>query len=265
MSEAEAKVSEAWRPLNQKWRTKLMSEKFVVKDCIGDGDCQFRSVEAALTNAGIKMTSSRLRNAVAKYINALPNDSFANILQTYRLEKANNEFIGHWDPYKVKNKKEFNKELKKEGFHFEGDFITLSLMSMSLKVDFIVFDDSFNILKTSNVHDKLIILYYSRSGLSGHYETIGFMKSPTRVVSVFKRQNLPEEMTVLLDDTKFIIAHLNCILQTTEEPKRLLTLNDILLKLAGRLCTKFTQSQRKDVLKKIKVWLQNRQFFASIE
>lgn len=254
---------EQWRPLSEKWIKKLMSDKFVIKDCIGDGDCQFRSVEAALTNGGIKTTPSKLRNAVAKYINEMPNEEFLQILQSYRLEKSNNEFKGKWDPYKVKNKKEFNKELKKEGFNFEGDYITLSLMSKSLKIDILLFDDSFNILG-SNLYDKLIILYYSRNGLSGHYETIGFKNASKKVISVFKRQALPIELTILLDENKFIISHLDDIFENIEN-KRLITLNYMLQTLADRLCKKFTKEQKKDMMKKINVWLQNKQFFASIK
>ena len=83
----------------------------VIKDCIPDGNCQFRSIENALYQYNNKYTHIKLRKMVGNYILNLPESDFLSILNNYKIEKDNDEFLGHWDPYKVKTKTDFIKNI----------------------------------------------------------------------------------------------------------------------------------------------------------
>lgn len=156
-----------WDPLPKEWCEKLLSENFVIKNCLGDGNCQFRSIETALTNAGCKTTHERLRQSICKYINSLENSKFYEIIQNYRIEKQNGEFIGDWNPFAIRNKRQFNAQLRKPGFNFQGDNITLSLISKAMNVDIILLDNELYITdlsNTDNLQPKLIVLFYDKKG-----------------------------------------------------------------------------------------------------
>jgi hypothetical protein len=49
----------SWVPLNQKWQRILNSNNFREKECKGDGNCQFRSIAQALSDAGFKISHKR--------------------------------------------------------------------------------------------------------------------------------------------------------------------------------------------------------------
>jgi hypothetical protein len=107
------KRSATWNleELDDCWKTKLLSNKFYIKECIGDGNCQFRSIETALKTAGFKLKHTKLRNLIARYIRQITDQEFHMIVQSYRLEKDNGEFEGGWDPYQISDKKDFIKEV----------------------------------------------------------------------------------------------------------------------------------------------------------
>jgi hypothetical protein len=138
-----------WEGLDSEWKTLLMSDKFRVKDTIGDGNCQFRAIETALKckskNDGShkKQSHLTLRKLAGKYTNSGLNlEEFKNILEHYREEVVNGEFRGDWNPDNTKSKRQFIQHLKTPGFHFEGDDVTLSLLSRVLKIDFMIFTDT---------------------------------------------------------------------------------------------------------------------------
>jgi hypothetical protein len=123
---------------------KLMSDAFYVKDCLGDGNCQFRSIETALADAGYRMSHEKLRRLIAQYINQMSNDEFLASYKIIGWKKNMENLKAIWNPYQVKSKREFINHVTKSGFHFQGDNITLSL-SKAIKIDFVIFDDNYNI------------------------------------------------------------------------------------------------------------------------
>lgn len=263
-----AKVQEdvfRWEPLEESWRKKLSSDNFVVKNCLGDGNCQFRSIETALTNAGCKTDHERLRRALCKYINGLENSEFFDIIQSYRLEKQHGEFVGEWDPFKIKNKRDFTTQLKKPGFNFQGDNITLSLICKVLNVDIIILDDSLNITNLTNndkPHPKLIVLYYDRS--KQHYKTIGLQTKRKRVITMFKRLELPSEIDRVLDKHTFYLYHIKDIC-TKELGCGKLQLNKIIKTIEERIQTRLSKQDKKSIIKIIRMILDNEDFFNRIK
>jgi len=173
-------------------------KKLMIKDCEPDGNCQFRSIEQALYQYNNKYTHIKLRKIIGDYINKLNDNVFQNIIDNYKIEKDNDEFIGKWDPYKIKNKQDFIKHINKLGFHFEGDDTTLNILSDVLNVDFIIINKNKSVTLKLNNKRAIIVLYYHKLKLSGHYQTIG-LKSKSTVISVFNPKSLPSEITELIN------------------------------------------------------------------
>ena len=251
-----------WEQLPKPWTDKLLSNNFVIKNCLGDGNCQFRSIETALINAGYKTNHERLRNVIAKYIRGLDNSEFFAIIQNYRIEKKNGEFVGDWDPFKIKNKRQFIIEIKKTGFNFQGDNITLSLLSKAIGIDIIILTSNFEITNLSNpdnLQPKIMILYYDKLGDSyGHYQTIG-LKIKKKVQTIFKRPVIPKELDILLDKHTFILNHVVDICTLCDELK----LNDILMSLQKRI-GKISKNDKLTTMNIVKSILENQKYFKEI-
>jgi hypothetical protein len=175
----------------------------VIKDCVPDGNCQFRSIENALYQYNNKYTHIKLREMVGKYIQKLPESDFLNILNNYKIEKDNDEFVGDWDPYKVKTKEDLIKNINTLGFHFEGDDVTLNIISNVLHLDFIILNSNKSITLKMNNNKIIIVLYYEKFGSSGHYKTIGLKNEKRGIItSAFKSQLLPKEIQYLIELSK---------------------------------------------------------------
>jgi hypothetical protein len=251
-----------WEELSQKWQTKLLSSKFFIKNCLGDGNCQFRSIETALINSGYKTNHNKLRNIIVKYINNLDNPTFFKIIQNYRIEKDNGEFLGNWDPYSIRNKRNFTNQIKQDGFHFQGDHTTLSLLSNALNIDFIILTSDFNIINLSNPENnhKLIILYYDKTNnKNGHYKTIGF-KIKRKIESIFKAP-FPPEIENLLDKNKLLLNHLNDIINETINDSKHLQLNNILMSMQKRLHTNISSEDKNTIMLLLTFWLEDNKYF----
>lgn len=228
-----------WKPMSEEWQNKLLTDMFYIQDTIGDGNCQFRAISAA----GIKADHKKLRQLVARHINKMPLHQFKDIVHNYVLEQQNEEFEGGWDPSNTKTKKQFIEHLKTGGFHFQGDDTTLALLSKTLNVDFIIFDDEFNInnlANPDNLHDKIICLYYA----DNHYQTVG-IKKKNKIQCLFKRNTLPQELVTVLNKKEFFLQHINFVLTQKEQPH---TVNSILKQVQDNMQHKLGRDQKKLVL-----------------
>jgi hypothetical protein len=173
--------------------------------------------------------------------------------------------VGDWDPFKIKNKRDFTTQLKKPGFNFQGDNITLSLICKVLNVDIIILDDSLNITNLTNndkPHPKLIVLYYDRS--KQHYKTIGLQTKRKRVITMFKRLELPLEIDRVLDKHTFYLYHIKDIC-TKELGCGKLQLNKIIKTIEERIQTRLSKQDKKSIIKIIRMILDNEDFFNRIK
>ena len=226
---------------NPKWVNVLLSKNFYIKDCAPDGNCQFRSLEEALKSDGsLKMTHKQLRQSVSKHILSLSDPEFKDIIDTYRAEKDSGEFYGEWDPHSIKTKRQFAIELKKPGFHFEGDNLTLSLLSKILNIDIIILNEiDYSITHIENNNTKFIVIHFTRMGNTGHYKTIGY-KMDDKISTLFDKTNLPEEVVPLVDKKIFYKKQLQRIYKTEDT----FTCNNVLLDLQN-LLGKLRESDKK--------------------
>lgn len=215
-SVAEEKIDDdyQWKPFDMKVKN------LVVKDCKPDGNCQFRSIEQALYQYNNKYTHIKLRKLIGDYILSLKDKDFENILNNYKIEKENGEFIGKWDPSKIKSKIDFVKNINTLGFHFEGDDTTLNILSKILNIDFIIINKNKSVTLKLNGGRAIIVLYYEKHGLSGHYKTIGLKKN-SMIVSAFNSKSLPEEISELINIGRSgVVRTKSPKLIRTKSPKR---------------------------------------------
>lgn len=185
-----------WKNLKQKWEKILKSDYtlFRVKDCTGDGDCQFRSIENLLGDNFINY-----RNIVADYMLNISDDEFNNYLLTYKLEYDDGTLHAQWNPYNVYTKQQFANEIRKPGFNFEGDDLTLSILSKLLHYDFIIMNDydTTSIKISSENNHAIIVLYYIQDDQSGHYNAIGLNINDS-IETIFYYNSLPQAIRNLV-------------------------------------------------------------------
>jgi hypothetical protein len=254
------KIDYIWESLSNIWQTKLMSEKFYIKNCLADDNCKYRSIESALINAGYKTNNVKLRKMIGKHIYKLELKDFFTIIENYRVEKSIGEYIGEWDPYSIKNKKEFINEIKKPTFHFCSDFTTLNLICKVTGIDFIILKDDYtinNISDVDNLNTRMIILYNIKD--KNEFQAMG-LKIRTKIQSIFKRQLLPKELSILTDKQSFLLQHIKLICENDIQCENI-QLNSILKTLENNLQTKLKTQAKKQSLGIIKLWLDNSNFF----
>jgi hypothetical protein len=237
-----------WKALDRDWQIKLMSDTFVRRDSIGDGDCQFRSIETALTNAGYRTNHKKIRKIIAKYIKDVSEREFAEIINHYIIEKQSGEFRGDWDPSTVKTRREFIKHVSTSGFHFTGDNMTLNLLSRACNIDFVIFDDNYNITSLRNPdapQDRLIVLYYVQSG---HYMTIGIKSRRGKIHTLFKSDALPKELDTVLDKRSLFVGHVNRAIDRLREQKSKITLNGVIAEVNGAFKGSLSRSDKREIM-----------------
>jgi hypothetical protein len=255
------KIIHSWELLDSTWQKKLSSTNFVMQNCEGDGNCQFRSITNALKSIKKTWTHDKLRKSLSKHVNSLSTHEFENIINSYRLEKDTGTFQGMWDPYSIKTKRQLAKEISISGFNFQGDNISLALLSKALNIDIYLFTDSYSIIDLSGdrKYDTFIILYYEQSDNSGHYQTIGYMTQDKKqpIQTVFYRSSKLGDLNRIVDKQLMIDYHI----QQIGNMQTILTINNILRELQNNMAEKFSNEQRHEIVKKIKVYLTNIGFF----
>lgn len=179
-----------WNSLHNKnmkqWNQLLYPYLFLTKDTKPDGNCQFRSISQSITKSNSDNLHILLRKKIYDYILSTSLQEFNNILDFYRQELVFGEFRGQWNPNQIKTRKHLALEIEKPGFNFEGDYITLTILSKLLKIDIIILVDSKckNITKIETpLNYKFIILHYKYQ----HYQTVGILYKG-RIKTVFHKK-----------------------------------------------------------------------------
>jgi hypothetical protein len=158
IEDVKAKNSYEWESLSEEWISKLLSNKFYIKN-----DCCTISIENALKDCGFKTSKNTLCKYISKYINSLSILEFSHLIKDYRLKYKNSINIGNWDPFVITNKKDFVKTIKGKDFFFQPDDITLHLISKSLGIDIVLLYSDFSIFYTNNGYTKIVTLYSIKS------------------------------------------------------------------------------------------------------
>jgi hypothetical protein len=243
-----------WNKLDEKWEEILLTNNFVIKDCKADGNCQFRSLEEALKKTDQQITHKNLRKLIADHVLTISETRFKEILDMYILEKENDEFHGEWDPLKIKTRKQFINELKKPGFNFEGDNLTLVLLSEVLKIDFLIFNETSHTItdiETNGGNQRIVILYFIKFGNTGHYNTIG-LKNNKLVKTLFLRNFLDDDINNIIDKNIFFRKHIEHIHSTIEK----FTCNNVIKQLVSII--NISKSDKKLICKLLALFVKNK-------
>lgn len=260
-----------WHELSEDFQKKLMSDKFVQMDCLDDGNCEFRTIETALKHAGYKISPKKLKTAVSKYIYHLSNQDFALLINNYREEKMNNIFIGNWNPFDIKNKRDFINEIKKSDFHFQGDFITLNLLTKVLKTDFLILtENSPSLIEVSNefnLNNRIILLYYSIFNENSDFQAIGLKYNETpkrsKIETIFTRDSLPLEIKRLTDIDEMFLYHVQNICSNTECNKD--NIHSIIDKIEKELGKSIPSDKRCNLIKILFTWINNHNYLKLVK
>ena len=189
-----------WEDIEEKWQKKLMKGKklnrFGILDCGGEGDCLFHCIIEALKEHGEPaMDVENLRNLVAYEVN---EDNFEIILETYKLEKENDEFDGLWDPDKIETLEDLRKEIRTPGDSFWGDHILIQLLERALNINIIILntedvlfeENNYNILARCNPINKEHPTIFLSYCFNSHFQLIGYFDGKIMKTS-FNFQEIP--------------------------------------------------------------------------
>lgn len=165
---------------------KYIENKPYIIECGGEGNCLFHVISFILNELlsnEKKYDSDKVRKLTAKSIN---NDNVNSILENYLIDYKNHNSEFLWNPeelneFSIEQKtKELKSIIKTDGYIYEGDMVSLSLLSNSdifkkHKLGIIIFTDHYNIhtipdlpyipeiygiiYNVSNIHWQLIGMY----------------------------------------------------------------------------------------------------------
>lgn len=263
--------TDIWLPIssNDKLQKRLMSNGFMIKQTKKSLD----SIDLALQFAGFKVDNKKIKTMFIKWIKNIPEYEFASIINEYKQQKLNNEFISDWNPFYIKNKNDFIKEIKRLSFRFRGDDITLALLKDIMKIDFIIIKER-NIKEISNAtNERLVILNYNIEKIGENefikesYEIIGF--KPTnhkKTKSIFKKELIPLEIKRLLsmDDT-FLYHIQNVCKKDTGEYCEIKSLHTILAEIEEQMGDKIPPENRNRLIQVLYTWIKNNDYLKNVK
>jgi hypothetical protein len=213
VEDVKAKNSYEWESLSEEWISKLLSNKFYIKN-----DCCTISIENALKDCGFKTSKNTLCKYISKYINSLSILEFSHLIKDYRLKYKNSINIGNWDPFVITNKKDFVKTIKGKDFFFQPDDITLHLISKSLGIDIVLLYSDYSIFYTNNGYTKIVTLYSIKSSeidvgiddmegstLDNHYYFPLGLKLKKNIKTIFNNKH--KDLLYLLDKKELLESH----------------------------------------------------------
>ena len=245
-----------WESLNLKWRIKLNSENFMIKNTLEEN-----TLVSVIINSGILKTKGKMMNMVAKYIREMPQGEFVDLIENYRISSDNREYIGEWDPYNIHIKRDFIKQIKVLNFILYGDNVTLGLLSKVLKVDFIIFRSDYSMEELYNGNERIIMIYYDKG--KNYYRVMGIKrvngKMSGKIDTLISRMKMPEELNMILDKGEFYLGHIKSICE--EKVCKKMVLSDLIRELESRMQVKLDMEDRKRVIRMIREWLQDEMYF----
>lgn len=196
-----------WEDFDKQWQEKLMLGKKInrygIIDCGGEGDCLFYCIIEALKEHGeSSMDVEDLRNLVAYEVT---EENFDIILETYKLEKENNEFDGLWDPEEINCMEELRNEIRTPGDNFWGDHILIQLLETALNINIIILntedlqfeENNYNIQPRGNPIDKSKISVFLSYCFSSHFQLVGYFDGNLMKTS-FKYKEIPKGLFKLI-------------------------------------------------------------------
>lgn len=200
----------SWENLSIKLEKILLSENFKILKC--------NTLETCLKNAGVLNVD--LRKEITKYINGLDTVIFKNLIDNFNRE--NNLMI--------KTKRDFTRLIKT--IEFDTDYTILYIICHVLKINIILLLHESLLIEMCAEYDTFILI--SNIDLIGL--DIGF-----KVLTEFRKNQLPEQIHILLDNNKYLREQLKRI--------EIETLNDTISQLENNISRKLEPDEKKYIYK----------------
>jgi hypothetical protein len=184
-----------WNLFSKDWKNILDLEKFGLKNNNGNGDCLFLSISSGLnTYNKLNKIKYRYNNSILRKMlsDEIDENNFDEILNYYKQEYLNNEFIGDWNPNKITSINKFKNIIKSN--KFLGDYLTISLFEKILKLNFIILNSEnnniYNLGNDINKYEKTIILYYENMC---HFKLVGYYNN-NKIYTLFDKNTIPTKI-----------------------------------------------------------------------
>ena len=191
-----------WEKLDWGWKRRLKhldkNFRYGILDCGSNGDCLFHVIAEGLNNIRTGECNYDVQTLRKLASMEITEDNFEIILESYKLEEEDGEFIGDWNPNNIRKKEDLQNELIKMGDNFWGDHLVLQLLQKSLKINIIILNSSDNEHKYKvhptasdlDKYDKTRVLYYL-DGL--HFQLVGYY-TKNEMKTCFKKNEIPIEL-----------------------------------------------------------------------
>ena len=125
-------------------------------------------------------SAAQLRQLVSDQVQRLSDVEFQGLLDTYRREVSNREFLGGWDPVRSRSRHDLCRAITLpnrtgNGYDFQGDSVTLDLLSKALHINIAVFhkDRQFRFCFDHPTFQHTVMVLYHAKGSFAHYQLLG--------------------------------------------------------------------------------------------
>lgn len=181
--------------INRNSEIKYKNSPYGVIDCGGEGDCLFHCVSNALSSElNDYYDAQDIRKIIA---DSIDDDTFKNIIETYRVLKDSEDFYEDWDPHNITSKEQFQEIIYEGGNNYWGDHILLQLLTKSFNLNVFIFKNNditreYGVYPTYEEYNsdfKSIILLYENDI---HFKLIGYFKR--NMITLFKDEDIPSEI-----------------------------------------------------------------------
>ena len=161
------------------------------------------------------------------------------------------------------------REFKSPHFTVEDDPIMISLVSQITHLDFIIFHENYTIqdLRNLSLSNKFIILYkfteknMDKLGITTYMCCVGLNKTKKKLIYKFDNEHIPDEISILLNRDEFIFRHISNLIEEKINNDECLKLDKIIMELEKRVCSNFSHSEIRGIVKIINTILLDRNFF----
>lgn len=253
---------------DEKWNTKLLTDNFVLLGTTAKNAERYLTLEMALFNAGYRIREGGLKEKIRKYIKDLTEWEFLQLLDEYKGLKTSGKFTGRWNPFGIRNKNEFLREFRSPHFTLEDDPIMISLVSQITNLDFIIFHENYTIQDLRGQNDRKFIILYKfteknkdKPGITKYMCCVGLNKNKKKTIYKFDNEDIPDEINILLNRDEFIFRHISNLIEEKLKKDECLKLDKIIMELEKRVCSNFSHSEIRGIVKIINTILLDRNFF----
>jgi len=199
-----SKISLPWIKILNKLSSQVnKNSPFAILDCESDGDCFFHCISNALNeynrfNADYESKDScDIRHLIAE---SITEEKFNEMIGYYKIMKDVDDFDEGWDPYEIKNLKDFQSILKESGHNYWCDYILLNEIVKILELNILILncnDDlkDYSIYNTlieyNPEYDSIFLLFEDNC----HFKLVGYFDDH-KITSYFT-ENIPTEFLKL--------------------------------------------------------------------